>query len=114
MAIVARTLLYNVTQEEQHKKHSLSLAPPSTACYTTHLLCGTLGQQIDVLIVWIVVVFGGLHSCSRVGLGRRLVLQIEIGRESSGLKVGKSCQKIISICGQSSQLIVMVMMAVGG
>lgn len=89
-------------------QHKFSLAPlqlPLLLLWlriiivSTHLLCGTLGQQIDVLIVGIVMVFGGLHRGCPVGLGRRLGLQIEGRNEEmgviSGFKVGKSCQKII-------------------
>lgn len=86
-------------------QHKFSLAPFQLLLWlriiivSTHLLCGTLGQQIDVLIVGIVMVFGGLHRGCPVGLGRRLGLQIEERNEEmgviSGFKVGKSCQKII-------------------
>lgn len=105
-------------------QHKFSLAPLQLPLLwlriiivSTHLLCGTLGQQIDVLIVGIVMVFGGLHRGCPVGLGRRLGLQIERGGMRrwglfQDLKWANHVKKSFS-CGQSLQLIVMAVVAGG-
>lgn len=105
-------------------QHKFSLAPLQLLLWlriiivSTHLLCGTLGQQIDVLIVGIVMVFGGLHRGCPVGLGRRLGLQIERGGMRrwglfQDLKWANHVKKSFS-CGQSLQLIVMAVVVAGG